>query len=156
MYVDGSDIGLTTNGEDIDAITVLSNGDLLISTTGNPSVPGLSGLSDEDLIRFTPTNLGTATSGTWAVYFDGSDVGLNNSGSEDTGGAWVDTNGDIYFTTRGAFAVNGVSGSGSDVSTCAGHTTGANTTCSAFSSFFAGSANGYGAELMDGLHITRS
>ena len=75
MYFDGSDVGLTTSSEDIDALHVMSDGSLIISFIGNFSVPGVSG-ADEDLARFVPTSLGPNTSGTWSLYFDGSDVGL--------------------------------------------------------------------------------
>ncbi len=50
---------------------VLPDGRLLISTLGNVSVTGASG-ADEDLLVFTPAALGSTTSGTWAMYFDGS------------------------------------------------------------------------------------
>ena len=155
LYFDGSDVGLTSNGEDVDAISVLSNGDLLISTTGNASVPGLS-LADEDVARFAPSSLGATTSGSWSAYFDGSDVALNNASSEDVHGVWVDGNGDVYLTTRGTFAVAGASGTGADVFACTGHGPGAATSCAGTSLFFDGSTHGYGSEVMDGLHITRN
>ena len=41
-YFDGSDVELTSNGEDVDAIGFAPDGRLLISTTGNPSVSGVS------------------------------------------------------------------------------------------------------------------
>ena len=156
LYFDGSDVGLTSGGEDVDAIFVLPGGDLVISTSGSPSVPGLSGLGDEDLLRFSPTSLGATTAGTWTVYFDGSDVALNTERSEDLHGAWVDANGDLYLTARGSFTAAGATGTGSDVFTCTTPTTGTNTTCGSNSIFFDGSANGYGSETMDGLHITRT
>lgn len=154
-YFDGSDVGLSSNGEDVDGVYLTASGDLLISTLGGYSVPGASG-SDEDLIRFSPTSLGSSTSGSWSIEFDGSDVGLNNSGSEDTSGVWVDeSNGDIYLTVRGTFSVAGLSGDGSDVFACAPSSLGGSTSCSGFTLIFDGSANGYGAELMDGLSVLR-
>lgn len=155
LYFDGSQVGLTSNGEDIDAISLLANGDLLISTTGNASVPGLS-MSDEDLARFTPTSLGSSTAGSWTAFFDGSDVALNNASSEDIHGAWVASSGDLYLTTRGTFAVSGASGTGADIFLCAGHGVGASTTCAATSLFFDGSTQGFGSEVVDGLHIVRN
>lgn len=154
-YFDGSDVGLSSNGEDVDSVYLTASGDLLISTLGSYSVTGASG-SDEDLIRFSPTSLGATTAGSWSIEFDGSDVALNSSSSEDTSGVWVDeASGNIYLTVRGAFTVAGVSGDGSDVFTCAPSSLGSNTSCSAFALFFDGSANGYGAEIMDGLSIIR-
>lgn len=154
MYFDGSDVGLTQNGEDVDAVFVMANGDLLISTTGSFSVSGASGV-DEDLIQFTPTTLGTNTSGTWSLYFDGSDVGLSDGrNGEDVAGVSVAANGDIYLTTRGSFSVSGASGTGTDIFTCTPISLGANTSCT-FSLYWDGSANGYGSEIMDAMQVVQ-
>jgi hypothetical protein len=152
LYFDGSDVGLTTNGEDVDAISILPGGDLLIGTTGSPSVPGLSGLADEDLIRFSSSSLGANTAGTWSLYFDGSDIALNSSSSEDMHGASV-SNGDLHLTTLGAFSVAGAAGDGADVFTCITHVSGANSSCGSTSLLFDGSTNGFGSGIIDGLHI---
>lgn len=151
MYFDGSDVGLTTSGEDVDAIGFTPDGALLLSTSGNYNV-GLSG-GDEDLLRFDATSLGSNTSGTFSLYFDGSDVALTNS-SEDVYGAWIAGNGDIYLTTLGTFAVSGANGDGADVLLCASPTIGNNTSCS-FSLYWDGLVNGFGGEVMDGLYIER-
>ena len=151
-YFDGSDVGLTTNGEDVDAITLLADGRIIISTTGGFSVPGASG-ADEDLVVFTPTALGAETSGTWALYFDGSDVALNNASSEDVNGVWVDGgNGEVYLTTLGAFSVAGASGSGADIFVFVPTSLGASTAGS-FAPYWEGAAYGWGAEVTDGIHI---
>lgn len=153
MYFDGSDVELTTNGEDIDAVAVLANGDIIISTRGNATITSVSRRArDEDLLRFVPTSLGANTSGSWSLYFDGSDVGLTAS-SEDIHGTWVAGNGDIYLTTTGVFAVAGAGGDGADVLLCVPASTGNNTSCS-FNLFWDGSANGYGGEVMDGMAIS--
>jgi hypothetical protein len=81
LYFNGIDVGLDASSDNLDALDILPDGRLLISTTGNPTVPGLTGLADEDLLAFTPTTLGATTSGTWTWYFDGSDV--VGSSSED-------------------------------------------------------------------------
>jgi len=115
MYFDGSDVGLTTNAEDIDAVSVLADGRILISTEGSVSVTGASGI-DSDILVFTPTSLGAATAGTWTVYFDGSDVGLQatNSG-EDIDALCVTPLGALLLSTVDAFGVPGVSGADEDV-----------------------------------------
>ncbi|MBV7335817.1 hypothetical protein KFU94_47775 [Chloroflexi bacterium TSY] len=153
-YVDGSDVQLSTSGEDIDAIRLLDDGSLIISTLGSHSVSGVSG-NDEDLVRFTPTALGSSTSGTWNSYFDGSDVGLNDSGDEDVFGTFIDDDGLIYLTTRGTFSVSGVTGDGADVFTCTPGSLGDNTSCS-FSAFWDGSTHGFGGERADGLALGNS
>src|SRR5262245_13201573 len=84
LFFDGSAVGLEAdnNNEDIDAAELLPDGRLLLSTTGNITVTGLSG-GDEDLLAFTPTSPDNYNSGSWAMYFDGSDVKLNTHASED-------------------------------------------------------------------------
>jgi hypothetical protein len=54
-YLDGSDVGLTTSGEDIDALDFAADGRLLLSTQGSFGVSGASG-ADEDLVAFTATS----------------------------------------------------------------------------------------------------
>ncbi|HZM25661.1 MAG TPA: hypothetical protein VFC02_28180, partial [Anaerolineales bacterium] len=108
MYFNGTDVGLDSSSDYIDAIDILSDGKLLISTRGNPTVPGPTGLADEDLLRFTPGTLGNTTSGAWDLYFDGSDVGLSTNSQEDVDALDVAANGDIYLSTLGDFSVTGV------------------------------------------------
>ena len=151
-YFDGSDVGLTSSGEDVDAITLLADGRIVVSTVGSFGVAGASG-RDEDLVVFTPTSLGSSTSGTWALYFDGSDVALNNTSSEDVNGVWVDVGtGEVYLTTVGSFSVTGVSGSGSDILTCTATSLGSSTACT-FAMFWDGSGYGFGSEVVDGISV---
>jgi hypothetical protein len=150
-YFDGSDVGLTTSDEDVDALDVLPDGRVLISVLGNVSVTGVSG-TDEDLLAFTPTALGSTTSGTWAMYFDGSDVGLSTTANEDVNGVWVDAAGKIYLTTLGSFSVTGVSGDGSDIFVCTPGSLGSTTTCT-WAMYWDGSVNGFAGEDTDSLSI---
>ena len=153
-YFDGSDVGLSDASEDIDVIAFTPDGKLVISTVGAVSVTGVSG-ADEDLLVFTATQLGETTSGTWAMYFDGSDVGLSNTSSEDVNGAWIEpATGKIYLTTLGAFSVAGVSGDGADVFICTPSSLGPTTACT-FAMHWDGSANGFAGEVMDALDIVR-
>ncbi len=155
MYIDGSDVGLTTNGEDIDSLTVVSQAGssvtLLIGTTGDFNVPGLAG-NDEDLAQLTVSQTGDATVGSWSLFFDGSDVGLADSASEDLLGA-SRFNGDLYLTTLGAFAVNGVSGDGADVLRCGSLVSGAATSCN-YTLFLDGANIGIGGEVIDALLVS--
>ena len=154
LHIDGSDVGLSRSGEDIDGVTVTASGDLLVSTLGNFSVPGVSG-ADEDILRFSPRSLGSNTSGSWSLEFDGSDVGLSDASSEDVSGIWVDeATGNIYLSTLGSFAVAGAAGDGADILRCSSPTTGNNTACT-FSLFWDGSLNGFGGEVIDGLFVER-
>lgn len=153
-YFDGSDVSLSTSNEDIDAIDFAPDGRLLISTIGAFSVTAASG-EDEDLVAFSAATIGSATSGTWSLYFDGSDVALNTASSEDINGVWVDpANNQIYLTTLGAFSVPGVSGDGADIFVCTPSSLGATTTCT-FSMYWDGSAFGFAGEVADGITIVK-
>ena len=154
LYTDGSDVDLTTNGEDVDGVYVQSNGNILFSTIGGHNVSGIGG-SDEDLKLFIPTSIGANTAGTWSVYFDGSDVGLGGVSSEDVYATWLDeANGDIYLSTRGSFSVTGLTGDGADIFICTPSSIGSTTACS-YSLYWDGSTFGYGGEILDGLYIQR-
>jgi uncharacterized protein YjiK len=118
MYLDGSDVGLDTNAESLDSVSLLSDGRVLISTTGNPAVTGVTAGADEDILAFTPTTLGDVSSGTWSLYFDGSDVGLADTSNEDIDALDTDSNGAIYLSTLGDFSVPSISGFDEDVFIC--------------------------------------
>lgn len=153
-YFDGSDVGLTDANEDIDAIAFTADGKLVISTIGAVAVTSVSG-ADEDLLAFTPSQLGATTSGAWEMYFDGSDVGLSTMASEDINGAWIEAaTGKIYLTTLGAFSVTGVIGDGADIFICTPGSLGTTTTCT-FTMYWDGSVNGFSGEVMDALEIAR-
>jgi len=79
---------------------------------------------------------------TFAMYFDGSDVGLSNS-NENVDAAAVDAAGRIYLSTTGNFSVTGASGADEDVFVFTPTTLGA-TTSGTFSPslYFDGSAFG--------------
>jgi uncharacterized repeat protein (TIGR01451 family) len=150
-YFDGSDVGLTWATEDVDTIAFTPEGDLVISTIGPFTVPGIGG-RDEDLIRFKATSLGQTTRGAWEWYFDGSDIGLRRF-SEDIRSAWIDpANSDIYLTTRGNFAVDEFNGDGADIFICHPQSLGASTSCT-FSFYWDGSAHGFAGESIDAFAI---
>ncbi len=111
LFFDASDVGLELGSEDVDAIELLDDGRLLISTEGDFSILQLTG-QGEDILAFTPTSLGDTTAGTWSVYFDGDDVGLTGVGVD---GVSVSDGGDIYLTTANTFLVPGLSGKDEDV-----------------------------------------
>jgi hypothetical protein len=142
LYFDGSVFGLAnSNGEDIDAFTILSNGNILISGTGtfNPAGFGQN-RQDEDILECSATVVGSAvTQCAWSDYIDGSDIGLSNSSNEDVNGLSI-KNGDLYLSTNGAFSVSGLSGTGYDVMTCTSPITGATSSCSGFTLYFEGAA----------------
>jgi hypothetical protein len=153
MYLDGSDVDLTTSAESIDSVSLLSDGRVLISTTGSPSVSGVSG-NDEDVLAFTPTLLGAVTSGSWSMYFDGSDVGLADSSNEDIDALDVTPNGNIYLSTTGDFSVSGVAGADEDVFVCAPTSLGNVTACTYLPSlYFDGSTWNLGGNDVDAFNF---
>jgi hypothetical protein len=153
MYLDGSDVGLDTTAEKIDSVSLLPDGRVLVSTTGNPAVAGVTGGRDEDVLAFTPTSLGDATSGSWAMYFDGSDVGLGETSGEDVDALDV-VNGKIYLSTLDNFLVTGVSGADEDVFVCNSTSLGDVTACNYSPSlYFDGSTWGLSANDVDAFNF---
>jgi Zn-dependent metalloprotease len=154
LYFDGSDVGLAdATAEKIDALSVMSDGTLLLSTNGNPAVTGVSGARDEDILGFAPISLGSTTDGVWAVYFDGSDVGLGETSGEDVDALDV-VGSNIYLSTQDNFAVAGVSGADEDVFVCTVTSLGPVTACSYSSSlYFDGSSWGLTANDVDAVHV---
>jgi hypothetical protein len=71
LYFDGD---LFSDDENIDAVHILDNGHIILSTEGNASLGGLS-FNDEDLVEYDPV------AGTASLYFDGSAHDL--SGNDD-------------------------------------------------------------------------
>src|SRR5690606_23329996 len=80
LLFDGSDVGLSSSSENIDAVSIDAQGRLYLSTTGNFSVPGRSG-TNEDVFVFTASTLGSSTSGSFSssLYIDGSALGLGGN-----------------------------------------------------------------------------
>lgn len=146
MYFDGSAYGLDVSAEDVDALAVLNDGRLVMSITGNTKIGALT-IKDEDLLVFNPSD------GSWAFYLLGKDVLLNTVSSEDTNGVWIDPlNGDIYLTTIGAFAVNGLSGDGDDIFICVPLSANPTSSCN-FHAFWDGDAHAFGSEIIDAIFI---
>jgi hypothetical protein len=156
FYFDGSDVGLTTDDESIDAIGFDAAGRLIISTDGDYSVPmsgggTLSGV-DADLIVFNGTT-GPNTSGDFELYFDGASAGFNTP-QEDIWGVWIDTNTDeLYLTTRGDYSVGPLTGLGTDILVCEPAGFNPIPSCTTVSSFFVSGVEDYNDKIIDGLFI---
>lgn len=122
MWLDGSDVGLTTNGEDIDSIARTYDGYYLISTLGTASVPPVVSSNnvvgrDEDTLIFVGTT-GPNTSGGFELFTDGSNNGLNTNGNEDVWAVEIGR-GSMYFSTKGVYDDGGsITGTGIDLFKC--------------------------------------
>lgn len=137
---DGSDVGMTTNGEDVDSISVNGAGQLVLSSTGTTNANGISSNRDEDLMTFAATSLGSTTAGSFTRYFDGSDEGLGGAGADDVDAFhWISGSAG-YLSCLGNFTANGLSGGDEDVFQFTG--TFGTATNGSFSSFFDGSVLG--------------
>jgi hypothetical protein len=155
MYFDGSDVGLTRNGEDVDAIGFAADGRLLISTSGTASVPGGVRASDEDIIAFSSTSTGSNTAGSWELYFDGGDVGLSTSSREDVDAISIGNDGTIYLSTTGSFSVTGLAGGDEDIAVFNPDSIGSSTSGTWSSLYFDGSSYGFSNDI-GGLFIVDS
>lgn len=150
LYFDGSDVGLDKSDEDVDAIDFEGN-NLLISVAGEFKAQNVKG-ADEDLFKLSNFVSGDNTSGTWSLYFDGSDVGLTSSG-EDLFGLWADhANSKLYLSTHDNFSVPGASGDEDDIFVCTYSSLGATTACT-FSVVWDGDSAGFDDDAIDGLSI---
>ncbi len=149
-FLDGSDVSLTSAGEDVDAIGLTADGRLLISTLGNFGAGTLTG-TDQMLLVLDNATYGENSSGDWALYFNGTTADLS-SGSEDISGAWVNAvNGDIYLSSSTVFTAGGISGDASDLFVCMPLTLGATTTCS-YALYWDAAAAGFSSAI-DGFAI---
>ena len=151
LYFDGSDVGLANALEDIDALDLLPDGRLILSTLGAYAVPGANGKGN-NLLRFTPTSLGATTSGAWALYFDGRDVGITPTANVD--GVSVKPQGDIFLSPANNFALAGQTIGDEDVFVCVPASLGSTTACNFASAlYYDGSAWGVAADDIDAVHI---
>jgi hypothetical protein len=98
FYFDGSDVGLSGNNEDIDALAIDDSGRLIMSTQGLANVPGAGSFNNRTLVRFTPFALGSNTTGSWEQLIDGSDIGLNSTGENIDGLDLVPAEGDAVLS----------------------------------------------------------
>ena len=94
-------------------------------------------------MAFSPTSLGDLTQGSFKLYVDGSDVGLNNSGSEDIKGVSILNDGRLVLSTAGSFQTQQLSGNGSDLFYLRFSSLGTNTNGN-LKMFSHSSANGFG------------
>ncbi len=152
--LDGSDVGLTADGgEDIDAIAHIPGLGMVVSTRGAFNAENVSG-DDEDLFLFDPVSWGVNTSGSWALFLDGTALGLVDA-AEDVWGVWVDTTtNDVYLSTKGTFTIDGLSGDGTDIFIC--HPLNINPIDSCmFDLFWDGSASGTGDLFIDAITVVK-
>ena len=152
FYFDGSDVSLTTVGENIRAVSFDELGNLHLSTRGKYDV-GITG-KNEDVLSFAPSQLGDTTAGTWSLLFDGrsSDVKLGKRGEQVIAYTWLRASGELALSTAKDFRVPGHTGQNDDVLLFTPTLLGPGTLGS-FSLYFDGAALGLDPYNIDGLHI---
>ena len=160
MMLDGSDVGLTTSGEAIDAVTGLADGSWLISTRGAGSVPSGSrslSFAAEDLLRFTPTSLGANTAGSWSLYADMSRVGLTTTNSnlaENVVAVDVNAAGRVVLVSQGNASATGLNAANEDAFAWQPSRLGANTAGSFLSPLVLdGSVHGLATNALMGIDL---
>ncbi len=93
-------VSFSATNEDIDAVHVLSNGHIVLSTMHNATLGGLT-FGDDDLVDYDPV------SGTASLLFDGGSLFSNSR--EDINAAHVLPNGHIILSTVGNARLGGLS-----------------------------------------------
>lgn len=118
MFFDGSDVGLGGSGVDIDGVYVDTKSAVTSiyfsvdysSSLTTFTLPGGLVIDRSDIVRFTPTSTGTNTAGTYELYFDGSDVGLDNSTGEDIDAFTILPDQRLLISVSGSPSVPGANG----------------------------------------------
>jgi hypothetical protein len=146
ILFDGSDVGI--DGLAVDAFARIGPDELLLSFSTPGTVPGIAdAVDDSDLVLFTATSLGSTTSGSFSMYFDGSDVGLTIT-AENIDSIDLLTDGSLIMSTAGSASVPGVSAGDQDVMRFAPSSLGTNT-AGTWSMYFDGSDVGVSSSSED-------
>lgn len=166
MVIDGTDLGLHSFRErgfasapislsrHIDGLASLPADDpekrptqFLMSFTEPGPVPDIEEkVDDADIVLFTAETLGEDTTGTFEMYFDGSDVGLVASGEniDDIEVEQTDLGVDLYLSSTVGFSAesggNAIEGRSDDVLICREATTGPTSACAGLEPGFDGAA----------------
>ena len=111
LLFDGSDVGLS--GTDVVAFTLLNETNLLVAFSGSVTLNGVS-FTPNDIARFNATSLGATTAGTFSMYFDGSDVGLDAS-AEKIDALEILPNGNVLISTTGNSSLPGLAWNDEDI-----------------------------------------
>ncbi|MEZ4541109.1 MAG: alpha-amylase family glycosyl hydrolase [Chloroflexota bacterium] len=120
LYLDGSDLGLTTVSEKIDSLEVVATDDpqceayVLLSLQGNGRVNGLGNVRGEDILALCLQQSGADTQYEWLTIIRGADEGMKPNTTIALSWSGVDSS-PLYFLTRSTFNVDGVVGGHSTV-----------------------------------------
>lgn len=105
LYFDGSDVGL--GGQNLNAFELLADDSILmVFTPRTLALPEIGQVTHNDVIRFTPVNLGTHTRGRFERYIRGLDIGLSVE-TEAIDALALDADGRLVISTDARFVVPG-------------------------------------------------
>lgn len=158
MFINGSALGLDANdpNENIDGITITSEGQLVISTVGPVNANGGLSANGSDLLRVESNR-------SLSIYLEGADLGLL-APAENVSALSVDADG-VHLGMASVFDISGVNsqgqpislaGDGNDIVTCLPEALGSDVKVSACTLRFDGGANGLGTLAIDNIAVGRS
>ena len=138
IFFDGSDVGV--GNADLDDFALLADSSILMTFDKAMSFPTLGTIDDADIVKFTPTQLGATTSGSFSLFFDGSAVGLA-ADSEDIDALAYTSDGKLLISTYATAAVGTLRAKDEDLLRFTPTSLGA-TTAGSWELYFDGSAVG--------------
>jgi hypothetical protein len=155
LFFDASDVGILDGTPDQDLNDFyMVDADTILMSFATPFTLGTLSVDPWDVLQFDASSLGTNTAGTFTMYFDGSDVGMDDAVNEVLDGLDILPDGRLLLSTNGSFILPGLSGKDEDLLTFTPSTLGENTTGS-WAMYFDGSLFGLGdtAEDIDAVNV---
>jgi len=112
MVFDGSDVGV---GNANLVAFYFTDGNVILMSFDRPlKLPGIETVDDSDIVRFTYTQLGATTAGSFTLFLDGSAVGLTTSGEAIDAFA-LDQSNRLVLSTEGTIKVASLTGQDEDL-----------------------------------------
>jgi FG-GAP repeat len=116
MFFDGSQAGLGGTGLDVDAFYVEGDGNILLSVDKSGIIlPGGLTIDNSDIVRFKSSTPGDYKTGTYELYLDGSEVGLEDSADENIDAIAFAPDGGLVISVNGNFNTSGVTAKDEDL-----------------------------------------
>lgn len=157
MFLDLSDVSITNN---LDAFSTKYNeaNTYLMSFEGATTIPGLGTVQGNDIVKFVATTTGTTTAGTFSLFIDGSDIGLNTSTEDIDAISYVSDGNNIestFVSTQGGVTAGSFTAGNEDVFAINATSVG-DTTVATFRMVLDGSETEHGDENIDALQFIRN
>ncbi|BAY24264.1 integrin alpha beta-propeller repeat protein [Calothrix sp. NIES-2100] len=115
-FFDGSKVGLGDLNVDVDAFYVEDDGSILLSVNKSGiTLPGGLTIDNSDIVRFKPSTSGDYSTGTYELYLDGSEVGLEDSANENIDAIAFAPDGGLVISVNGHFNASGITAKDEDL-----------------------------------------